>query len=68
MEESFRVISEIIYKKCDQLLSMNFYFEAYVTDETKRELTRRLATDIQYQLASNNVEVNCWRTEIYKKK
>ena len=68
MEDSFRIISDIIDVRCSDLQSFNLYFEAYVSNETQKEKTKKLAEEMQTQLDFNNVEVNCWRAEIYKKK
>ena len=68
MEESFRLIYDLIDVRCSDLQSFNLYFEAYVSNEAQKEKAKKLAVDMQNQLEFNNVEINCWRAEIYKKK
>lgn len=68
MEESFRLIYDLIDVRCSDLQSFNLYFEAYVSNEASKEKAKKLAVDMQNQLDFNNVEINCWRAELYKKK
>lgn len=68
LEESFKNIADIVFLKGLPFLSFNLYFEAYVSSDSAKEKTKSLADEIHSLLEFNKVEVNCWRTELYKKK